>query len=116
MKLVLILILVGVVILVAFSASALRKELQAAREHSIRLEERNDKLQRELMRLSRVNHDNEQFLNELEQSFRELENKMPIENLERYIPKEMLKDIKPIIDRLQPKLCNRKNSGIIRIV
>ena len=67
----------------------------------MRMEERNDKLQRELMRLSRVNHKNEQFLNELEQNVRELENKIPIETLERYIPKEMLTDIKPIIDRLQ---------------
>lgn len=101
MKSGLILILTGLVIFFGFSASLLKKELQSAKGRIVLLEEINDKLQREVMRLGKVNAAGEQFLNELDSSVRELEAKMPPEALEKYIPKGMLKDIKPVIDRLR---------------
>jgi TolA-binding protein len=101
MKSAILFILIGLVVFLGFSNSGLRKELLSIKEYVRQMEERNSQLQRELMRLGRVNSANEQFLNELEQNVRDLESKMPIETLERYIPKEMLKDIKPIIDRLR---------------
>ena len=40
-------------------------------------------------------------MNEIEQSVTELESKVDLETLERYIPKKIWSEIKPIIDRLQ---------------
>ena len=65
------------------------------------LEERNDLLQKELMRLNRTCSEKDRFLNEIEQSITELESKVPLETLERYIPKKTWDEIKPIVDRLQ---------------
>lgn len=101
MKLALILILIGVVIFMGFNIVSLKKEAQSSEELAANLRDRNDKLQSELMRLSRINNENQQFLNELEQNVKALESKMSIEALEKQIPKEIYKDIKPIIDRLQ---------------
>jgi len=94
-------ILIGLVTLFGFNISGLRKELMAAREYARQIEERNSKLQRELMRLSRVNSENERFLSELEQNIKEFENKLPFSSLEKYIPKHILNDAKPIIEKLQ---------------
>lgn len=111
MKSVLIVFLIGLVIFLSFSSSALRKELLNAREDLALLEERNNQLHKELRRLGMLYRENEQFLNELEQGVRELESKMPFATLKRYIPKQVLKDIKPIIDRLQV-LQDARNSRI----
>ncbi len=96
-----ILFLVGLVILLSFGILALRKELLNSRKHAALLEGRNNKLHMELMRLNRIHSASEQFLNELEQSVRELENKMPFATLERYIPRKLWDEIRPIIDRLK---------------
>jgi hypothetical protein len=37
---------------------------------------------------------------------------MPIETLEKHIPKEMLKDIKPVIERLQFLQEKRENKAV----
>jgi polyhydroxyalkanoate synthesis regulator phasin len=101
MKSVILFILIGLVALFGFNISGLRKELMAAREYARQMEERNSQLQRELMRLSRINSENKRFLDELEQSIKEFENKLPFSSLEKYIPKPILNDVKPIIEKLQ---------------
>jgi len=111
MKLVSIIFLASLVVFLSFSVSALRKELLSASKHTAFLEERNDNLQKELMRLNRTCSEKEQFLNEVEQNIRELESKVPLETLERYIPKKTWDEIKPIIDRLQAFREVRENSN-----
>jgi predicted PurR-regulated permease PerM len=101
MKFALIFFLIGLVIVLGFNISTLRKELQNTIEDAEFMEERNNKLQRELMRLSRVNSENEQLLNELDQSLKEFNSKVPFATMKKYIPKRVWDDIKPIIDRLQ---------------
>lgn len=101
MKSAMVFILIGLVIFLGFSISRLRKELLTARKYATQAEERNSQLQRELMRLTRVNSENERFLDELEQSIREFESKLPFSSLEKYIPKHILNDVKPIIEKLQ---------------
>ena len=101
MKSVLIIFLVVTAIVLGFSVSSLRKELQGARKNTAFYEKRSDELQRELMRMNRVCDEKERVLNEIEQSVTELESKVDLETLERYIPKKTWSKIKPIIDRLQ---------------
>jgi hypothetical protein len=55
--------------------------------------------------------ENERILSELEQVVKELETKMPLTTLEQRIPKAVLKDIKPIIDRL--KVLQEAREGMI---
>jgi len=111
MKSVFIIFLTGLVIFLGFSVSSLRKELLNTRERTTFLEERNDSLQKELMRLNRVCSEKEQFLDEIEQSITELENKVPLETLQRHIPKKTWDEIKPIIDRLQAFREARENNN-----
>lgn len=101
MKSVPIIFLAGLVIFLGFSVSSLRKELTSAGEHAVFLEERNDLLQKELMRLNRTCSEKEQLLNEVKKSIAELESKVPVETLESHIPKKTWDEIKPIIDRLR---------------
>ena len=104
-------ILSAAIVGMAFNIFSLRKELQGVREQSVALEERNDILQRELMRVAGVNSENERFLDELEQSIREFDSKMPFDTLEKYIPKSMSNDIKPIIDRIRVFQEARENTA-----
>lgn len=101
MKSALIILLTGLVVFLGFSVSVLRKELLSASKHNVFLEERNDLLQKELMRLNRICNEKDRLLNEIEQSIIELESKVPLETLERYVPKKTWDEIKPIVDRLQ---------------
>lgn len=101
MKLALIIFLSVLAIVLGFSVSSLQKELQGARKNTAFYEKRSDGLQRELMRMNRVCDEKERVLNEIEQSVTELESKVDLETLERYIPKKTWSEIKPIIDRLQ---------------
>ncbi|PIP18959.1 MAG: hypothetical protein COT38_02865 [Candidatus Omnitrophica bacterium CG08_land_8_20_14_0_20_41_16] len=110
MKSVILFILIGLVVFLGFSISGLRKELLSVKEYARQTEERNSQLQRELVRLSRVNSENEKFLSELEQNIKEFENKLPFSSLEKYIPKSILNDVKPIIENLQVFQKARENS------
>ena len=110
MKSVILFILIGLVVFLGFSISGLRKELLSVKEYARQTEERNSQLQRELMRLSRVNSENERFLSELEQNIKEFETKLPFSSLEKYIPKPILNDVKPIIENLQVFQKARENS------
>jgi len=101
MKWLIILILVGMVVFMSFRVFALNKELLYAAERSAQIEQDNEELRRELMRLGKVNSENKSFLDELEQSVKEFENRMPLVLLEKYIPRKIFNDIKPIIERLQ---------------
>ncbi len=101
MKSAILFILIGLVAFLGFNISGLRKELLSTKENSRQIEERNSQLQRELMHLSRVNSENERFLSELEQTIKEFESKLPFSSLEKYIPKPILNDVKPIIEKLQ---------------
>ena len=110
MKSAILFILIGLVVFLGFSNSGLRKEALSVKEYARQMEERNSRLQRELMHLSRVNSENERFLSELEQNIKEFEDKLPFSSLEKYIPKPILNDIKPIIERLESFQEGRKNS------
>jgi len=101
MKSAIIFVLIGLVVLFGFNISGLRRDLLSTREYARQTEERNSQLQRELMRLNRVNSENERFLSELEQNIREFENKLPFSSLKKYIPKPILNDVEPIIEKLQ---------------
>ena len=101
MKSALIIFLVVLAIVLGFSVFSLRKEMLSAKESVAFYEKRSDDLQRELMRVNRVCDEKERFLNEIEQSITELESKVDLETLERYIPKKTWSEIKPIIDRLK---------------
>lgn len=109
MKSAILFILIGLVVFLGFNILGLRQELLSAKEYSRQIEERNNQLRRELMRLNRVNSENERFLNEFEQSIKEFENKLPFSSLKKYIPKPILNDVKPIIERLEAFLEAREN-------
>ena len=89
------------VVVLGFSAASLRKELISAQENAAFYEKKSGDLQRELMRINRLYVDKVRFLNEIEQSIAELESKVQLETLERYIPKKTWGEIKPIIDKLK---------------
>ena len=101
MKLVLIIFLAVLAIVLGFSVFSLQKELLSARKNTAFYEERSDDLQRELMRVNRACNEKERFLDEIEDSITELESKVRLETLERYLPKKTWDEIKPIVDRLQ---------------
>jgi len=101
MKPALIFVLIGLVIILGFNIYTLKKELRDTVEHAKFTEEGNNKLQRDLMRLSRANSENEQMLNELDQSLKEFNSKVPFATMKKYVPRRVWNDIKPTIDRLQ---------------
>jgi len=101
MKPALIFVLIGLVVILGFNIYTLKKELRDIIEHAKFMEEGNNKLQRDLMRLSRTNSENEQMLNELGQSLKEFNSKVPFATMKKYVPGRVWNDIKPIIDRLQ---------------
>lgn len=101
MKSVLIIFLALIAVVLGFSVSSLRKELTSAQENAAFHEKRSEDLQRELMRVNRAYAEKERFLDEIEQSIAELESKVELETLERYIPKKTWSEIKPIIDKLK---------------
>ena len=114
MKLALIIFLSVLAIVLGFSASSLQKELINVKEDSASYEKRSHDLQNELMRVNRACNEKERFLEEIEQSIRDLESKVELETLGRYIPKKTWSEIKPIIDRLkafQEERENNKSSG-----
>jgi len=99
-------------IILGFSVSSLQKELLNARKNAAFYEKRSDELQRELMRVNRLYSEKERFLEEIEQSITELESKVQLETLERYIPKKTWSEIKPIIDRLKAFQEQRENNNL----
>ena len=101
MKSALIIVLAVLAVVLGFSVSSLQKELLSVRKNAAFYEKRSDDLQRELMHANRAFDEKERFLNEIEQSIAELESKVELETLERYIPKKTWSEIKPIIDRLK---------------
>ncbi|MDD5195869.1 MAG: hypothetical protein PHQ96_09400 [Candidatus Omnitrophica bacterium] len=101
MKWVIIALLIVVIIVLGLSVSTLRKELVSARERVEFCNKRSDELQYEVMRVSRAYEEKKRILREIEESVAELENKVQLKTLERYIPKKTWDEIKPIIDRLK---------------
>lgn len=101
MKSALIFFLIGLVIVLSFNIHTLKKELWDTIEHAKFMEEGNNKLHRDLMRLTGVNSENEQMLNELDQILKEFNSKAPFTTMKKHVPKRVWDDIKPIIDRLQ---------------
>lgn len=101
MKSVLIFFLIGLVMVLGFNTFILQKEVRSTTEYAEFMEKGNDGLRRELTRLNRVNSENEKLLNELDQSLKEFDSKVPFATMNKYIPKRVWNDIKPIIDRLQ---------------
>jgi predicted nuclease with TOPRIM domain len=114
MKSVIITILAGLAILLGFSGFSLRKELLSVKESVAFSEKRSEDLQKELMRVSRAYNEKERFLEEIEQNIAELESKVQLETLQRYIPKKTWSEIKPIIDRLKVFQEERESSKLPR--
>ncbi|MBU0548960.1 MAG: hypothetical protein KJ838_01375 [Candidatus Omnitrophica bacterium] len=112
MKSACIIFLVVLAIVLGFSVSSLQKELLSARKNAAFYEKMSDELQMELMRMKRACNEKEQFLDEIEQSIKELESKVRLETLERYIPKKTWSEIKPIIDRLKAFQEQRENNNL----
>jgi len=112
MKLAIIIVLVVFATVLGFSVSFLQKELLSARKNVAFYEKRSDDLQRELMRVNRVCDEKERFLNEIEQSITELESKVDLETLERYIPKKTWGEIEPIIDKLKAFQETRESNNL----
>lgn len=112
MKFIIFFILVGLVVFLGLEVSGLRKELFFIKEYSRKAEGKNSQLQQDLARLSRVNSENEKFLGELRQSIREFEARLPFSSLEKYIPKPILNDIKPIIEKLETVAEERENTAV----
>ena len=109
MKLVLIIFFAVLAIILGFSVSSLQKELFIVRKNAVLCEKRSDGLHRELIDIKRVCADKERLLDEIEQSITELESKVQLKTLERYIPKKTWSEIKPIIDRLKGFQETREN-------
>jgi predicted nuclease with TOPRIM domain len=101
MKSVCIILLAVLAVVLGFSFSSLQKELLSVRKSAALYEKMNDDLRGELMRVNQACNEKERFLNEIEQSITELESKVELKTLERYIPKKTWSEIKPIIDRLK---------------
>ncbi len=101
MKSALIILLVISVIILGIGFSASQKELVTAKKSAAFYEKRSDDLQRELARVNRDCAGKERILNEIEQNIEELESRIQLETLERYLPKKTWAEIKPIIDRLK---------------
>lgn len=105
-------ILLGIsAIILGISLSASQKEILTAKENATFYEKRSDDLQRELTRVNRACAEKEQFLNEIEQNIEELENRIQLETLERYLPKKTWSEIKPIVDRLKALQAERKTDN-----
>ena len=109
MKRVLTILLLGLSIALGLSVYSLQKELLGTRKRAAFSEEKIENLQRELMRMSSTCNEKERFLDEIEQSIKELESKVQLETLERYIPKKTWSEIKPAIDRLKALQETREN-------
>ncbi|MDP3041667.1 MAG: hypothetical protein Q8N62_02900 [Candidatus Omnitrophota bacterium] len=101
MKSALIIFLIVVVVVLGYRGSLLQKELLSVRGSAAFYEKRSDDLQRELMRMSSLYREEERILDGIEENIAELENKINLETLERYIPKKTWDEIKPVVDRLQ---------------
>lgn len=101
MKSVLIIFLGISVIILGINLSDSRKQFLAAKETADFYEKRSDDLHHELTRVNRVCAEKERFLNEIEQNIAELENRIQLEALERYLPTKTWSEIKPIIYRLR---------------
>jgi len=101
MKSALIFLLVISVIILRIGFSASQKELITAKKSAAFYEKRSNDLHRELARVNRDCARKERFLNEIEQNIEELESRIQLETLERYLPKKTWAEIKPIIDRLK---------------
>ena len=114
MKSVLIIFLLISAIILGYSVSSLQKELQGARKNAAFYEKRSDDLQRELARVNRDCAGKERFLNEIEQNIEELENRIQLETLERYLPKKTWAEIKPITDRLKALQAERGTNNLSR--
>jgi len=112
MKLLIIICLSAAVIVLAFSSLSLRQELTASQKNAAFYERRNEGLQRELMRLSRAYAETERFLGGIEQNISELESKIDLGTLDKYIPKKTWSEIKPIIDRLQALQQERESHNL----
>ncbi|MDD5661458.1 MAG: hypothetical protein PHI07_06270 [Candidatus Omnitrophica bacterium] len=88
-------------IILGFSVYYLQKELLSAKESIALYEKRSGNLERELVRIGSLYAEEKRVLDEIEQSVSELESKIDLETLERYIPKNTWDGIRPVVDRLR---------------
>lgn len=99
------------VIILGIGFSASQKELVTAKKNSAFYEKRSDDLQRELARVNRDCEEKERFLNEIEGNIEELESRIQLETLERYLPKKTWAEIKPIIERLKALQAEKRDNN-----
>jgi septal ring factor EnvC (AmiA/AmiB activator) len=101
MKLTIIVLLVVCAGILGFCLFSARKELIGMHERYVFYEKRNEELQAELIRHKKDCAENKKLLSEIEQNIKELESKIQLATLERYLPDKTWNEIKPIIGRLR---------------
>lgn len=101
MKTTLIIVLSLLTAVSGFGVFSLQRELMSVKSNLDFLEKSNDGLRRQLTRVNRLYTENERILDEVEQGVKELEAKIDLETLERYVPKRTWNELKPAIDRLK---------------
>jgi Tfp pilus assembly protein PilN len=97
-----VIVLLSVLILyLGFNIYYLREDIQLVEDRAVFYEKRSDELHEEVLRLSRLNNTQEKLLNEIEITLDELDTKIQLKTLKRYVPKKIWVEISPIIDRLR---------------
>ncbi len=109
MKTAIITILVVASAILGFSVYSLREELLNAKEDAELSERRVEDLQRELQRVNRLYADQERVLGGIEEAVTELDRKIDLETLKKYVPKQKWTEIEPVIDRLKAFQQERQN-------
>ena len=112
MKLVSIILVAFIAVVLGLNVFSLRKELMSAQENTAFHEKRGDDLQRELMRVNRASMEKDKFIDEIERSIVELENKVGLQTLEKYVPKKTWGEIRPLIDRIHDWQAIRGNESL----
>lgn len=109
MKAAIITILVVATVILGFRVYYLREELLNANEDAEHSEKMAEDLQRELQWVNRLYADKERILGGIEEAITELDRKIDLETLKKYIPKQKWTEIEPVIDRLKAFQQERRN-------
>lgn len=102
-------ILVVATTILGFNVYSLREELLNAKEDAELSERRVEDLQRKLQRVNRLYADKERILGGIEEAVTELDRKIDLETLKKYVPKQKWIEIEPVIDRLKAFQQERRN-------
>lgn len=94
-------ILAVIVIALSMSVFFLKRDLARAKTSEEFYQKRGDDLQNEVMLLRKINDDRDRTLHEISESVAQLERKVELETLRRYVPKKTWDEVSPIIEKLK---------------